>query len=227
MKSSADKREDEQGASKLERVLSLKNVLIFVVVLWLLWAFFLFLPGVAPVSDDIATRALYGDAFGALGVLFSGLAFALLWGSLSLQKEEIREQRFEMKQARKLTEAQYQPYFRPKKAIGGAAAETVEFLLVNKGPGGVEVIEFVELVDRHRAGVQRCVVEELKARTFMPGKSESPHVRCKLAGNRRGEFGIVFRDILTKTRCAICEFDTTLDRHVFSQVAIEDYPFKE
>jgi hypothetical protein len=67
------------------------KLIIFVILLWIASAvciiFFL---------DDWSNRGTFGDLFGAVNALFSGLAFAALIYTIILQREEIRQNREEI-----------------------------------------------------------------------------------------------------------------------------------
>jgi hypothetical protein len=68
--------------------------LIAVLVLWT--AFWIG----AYLFDKPATSGQFGDTFGALNALFSGLAFAFLIASIDLQRRELRLQREELQMQR-------------------------------------------------------------------------------------------------------------------------------
>ena len=70
---------------------------IFVVVL-VLWGFGWWVP--SRVTTNGAAAGQFGDKFGAVNALFSGLAFAGLIVTLLMQREELALQRDEMKQMR-------------------------------------------------------------------------------------------------------------------------------
>jgi hypothetical protein len=67
------------------------KLIVFVILLWIASAvciiFFL---------DDWPNRGTFGDLFGAVNALFSGLAFAALIYTIVLQREEIRQNREEI-----------------------------------------------------------------------------------------------------------------------------------
>lgn len=62
--------------------------------------FFLFWFGIDHFISDIQERGTFGDKFGAVNSLFSGLAFAGLIYTIYLQQEELRLQREELRQTR-------------------------------------------------------------------------------------------------------------------------------
>ena len=47
---------------------------------------------------DMGTRGQFGDMFGAVNALFSGLAFAIIFSSLEVQRRQIQEQRMQSQQ---------------------------------------------------------------------------------------------------------------------------------
>lgn len=73
-----------------------KNAIFSVIVVLVLWAltFFLFF------INNMETRGQFGDMFGAINALFSGLAFAGLIITLFLQKNELSLQREELQMTR-------------------------------------------------------------------------------------------------------------------------------
>ncbi len=73
--------------------LTLKRLLSFVIILWLGVVLIQFI-----VFDDMAKRGQFGDMFGAVNALFSGLAFAVIYRSLSTQHDEIQEQKAQFRQ---------------------------------------------------------------------------------------------------------------------------------
>jgi hypothetical protein len=62
---------------------------------WLVYASFLYL-----LSDKWDHRGAFGDMFGAINALFSGLAFAGIIFTILLQREELKLQRKELELAR-------------------------------------------------------------------------------------------------------------------------------
>jgi hypothetical protein len=62
---------------------------------WLVYAFLLY-----KLSGDWSHRGAFGDMFGAINALFSGLAFAGIIFTILLQREELKLQREELKLTR-------------------------------------------------------------------------------------------------------------------------------
>lgn len=73
----------------------LLTLIIVVVVIWVLSAFFIIY-----FLDDWSERGTFGDLFGAVNGLFSGLAFAGLIYTIVLQKQDIELQRNEIQMNR-------------------------------------------------------------------------------------------------------------------------------
>jgi hypothetical protein len=57
--------------------------------------------GLSILHSDLEKRGQFGDTFGAVNALFSGLAFAILIHTMWLQKEELELQRKELKMTRR------------------------------------------------------------------------------------------------------------------------------
>ena len=72
----------------------------FYAVCIILIIFFLFWFGIDHFISDLQERGTFGDKFGAVYSLFSGLAFAGLIYTIYLQQEELRLQREELRQTR-------------------------------------------------------------------------------------------------------------------------------
>lgn len=77
--------------------ISIFYIYIFVVVL--LWISSIFIT--KHFINDNTNEALFGDSFGALNALFSGLAFAGIIYTIQLQRKELQLQREELKLTRK------------------------------------------------------------------------------------------------------------------------------
>ena len=73
-------------------------ILIFtaIIITWLIFQYVL-----SSAYPDISERALFGDSFGGLNTLFTGLAFAGVIISIVLQKNELELQRKELELTRK------------------------------------------------------------------------------------------------------------------------------
>ncbi|MFW1924803.1 hypothetical protein [Acinetobacter ursingii] len=73
-------------------------LIVFVIFLWVIYPFLLILfLGTDKAWSDLGT---FGDTYGALNTLFSGLAFAVLILSLFLQRKELEAQRIELEAQR-------------------------------------------------------------------------------------------------------------------------------
>ncbi len=60
------------------------------------------------IYPNLSDRGLFGDSFGALNTLFSGLAFSGLIITILLQKQELNYQRIELQETRKVFDSQLQ-----------------------------------------------------------------------------------------------------------------------
>lgn len=69
----------------------LTNLIVLVLVIWILSAILIFFG-----LDDWSDRGTFGDLFGAVNALFSGLAFAGLIYTIVLQKQDLEMQRKEI-----------------------------------------------------------------------------------------------------------------------------------
>lgn len=76
----------------------------------------------AVISPELQDRALFGDAYGSLNTLFSGLAFAGLIYTVILQKEELSLQRKELE----LTRAELERSARANEEAARAMGEQVK-----------------------------------------------------------------------------------------------------
>jgi hypothetical protein len=93
---------------KRDYIVFLKIGLVFVVILLIYALYYLFLYSGFPVADQSATlngvrSGSFGDAFGALNALFSGMAFAGVVVTLYLQRKDIDDGQHEI--ARQQSEA--------------------------------------------------------------------------------------------------------------------------
>ena len=82
--------------NKKDKLEGLYFLLIIVILIWL--ASILILPKYYPIIED---RAFFGDSFGTINSLFSGLAFAGIIYTILLQRKELALQREELKETRK------------------------------------------------------------------------------------------------------------------------------
>jgi hypothetical protein len=74
----------------------LRRLILGAIALWLLFGV-----GTCVVHKDWQQRADFGDMFGAVNALFSGLAFAVLIYTMWLQREELELQRQELQETRR------------------------------------------------------------------------------------------------------------------------------
>ncbi len=72
-------------------------LVIIAVVLFIQWGAWCWIEGRYPTGEE---RAFFGDMFGAVNTLFSGLAFSILAWTMLLQREELKLQRRELQENR-------------------------------------------------------------------------------------------------------------------------------
>jgi len=90
-------QENGDMATPRNRILIFIGIFLAVIILWILFAFLIFFQ-----ANSLQDSAKLGDAFGSLNTLFSGLAFAAIIFTIILQMEELRLQREELKDTRKV-----------------------------------------------------------------------------------------------------------------------------
>lgn len=80
------------GKSRIDNtIVSMLTLLVLIAIVVAIW---LWLPGyLAPELTDIKDRGVFGDSYGAVTSLFTGLAFAGLVFTVLLQQREIKLQR--------------------------------------------------------------------------------------------------------------------------------------
>src|SRR3989304_1557104 len=98
-----DTRDENSHKSKFIDKISPNLLLIIVIVLWIIWV----VAGISFISIS-ENPGIFGDWFGALNTLFSGLVFIYVARTLQIQVEELSQQREELRLQR---EQQYQPLF--------------------------------------------------------------------------------------------------------------------
>jgi hypothetical protein len=96
---------------------------------FLIWLVGAFLPAI--VSSDWSVRGQFGDQFGAVNALFSGLAFAGVIYAVLLQRQELELQRRELELTREELRRAAEAQDRSQKALAdqaAAAARSVEII---------------------------------------------------------------------------------------------------
>lgn len=93
-------------------------------------------------GDSVGT---FGDKFGAINALFSGLAFAGLIMTLVLQKEELEAQREELKQTREELEGQKKEFEIQNKTLKQQQFSTTFFQLLNAVQKNIDNVEVIAL----------------------------------------------------------------------------------
>lgn len=97
------------------------------------------------------TAAEYGDEFGAVNALFSGLAFVAVIGALFMQREELILQRAELEQTREELRGQREQMEEQNKTISHQRFENTYFQLLRLHSDIVETFEVGAGVN-HRTG---------------------------------------------------------------------------
>lgn len=75
-----------------------RTLFIWIIIIVLIWIISIFV--IKYYFDKSDDAGLFGDSFGAVNSLFSGLAFAGIIYTILLQREELKLQRMELKQTR-------------------------------------------------------------------------------------------------------------------------------
>ena len=95
----------EEGKNSKSGIIWGGLLILFIIVLWLIYPFILgWISAEWPVNHLVQTGTTFGtfgDTYGALNTLFSGLAFGILILSLFLQGKELQAQRKELEAQRK------------------------------------------------------------------------------------------------------------------------------
>lgn len=116
---------DEKNNLKIMWKLVIRDSVIFVVIIWAL-TFFLF------ISGEKEWRGSFGDMFGAVNALFSGLAFAGLIITLIMQHEELKLQRQELKQTNEELEGQKKEFEEQNKTLKVQRFENTLFNMLSQ-----------------------------------------------------------------------------------------------
>jgi hypothetical protein len=99
---------DTQNSDKLKPLLMFGVIALCIFLIWLfipkLLQFFMVFSGIT--EFNLTDKGLFGDSFGALNTLFSGLAFSAIIVTLIVQIEEFKLQRSELKKQAESLEAQ-------------------------------------------------------------------------------------------------------------------------
>lgn len=84
-----------QNYQQNEKLRSLYVIMIIIIIVFLLY-----LIGISIFFDKWQTSGVFGDSFGAINALFSGLAFAGIIYTILLQRKELALQRLELIETR-------------------------------------------------------------------------------------------------------------------------------
>ena len=118
-------KDSKQKKSKLNATNIITIAFISVIVIWLL--FWLFIDMFIPEIN----RGVFGDKFGAVNALFSGLAFAGLIATLLYQKEELKLQREELQQTREELKGQREEFEEQNKTLKRQRFENTFFNMLS------------------------------------------------------------------------------------------------
>lgn len=118
-------RDSKQKKSKLNATNIITIAFISVIVIWLL--FWLFIDMFIPEIN----RGVFGDKFGAVNALFSGLAFAGLIATLLYQKEELKLQREELQHTREELKRQREEFEEQNKTLKRQRFENTFFNMLS------------------------------------------------------------------------------------------------
>lgn len=116
---------DMKGNLNIAWKLVIRDSVIFIFVLWAL-TFILFING------EKEWRGTFGDMFGAVNALFSGLAFAGLIITLIMQHEELKLQRQELKQTNEELEGQKKEFEEQNKTLKVQRFENTLFNMLSQ-----------------------------------------------------------------------------------------------
>lgn len=120
-----------------------KNVYWLFVIVILVW--FIYLGVVLSVNEDLKAGE-FGDTFGALNTLFSGLAFAGFLVALFYQRKDLELQKDELRETRKVFEEQQ----REMKATAEAQTKMYEVTKLD-----VEIKTLISLTDFYQSWIVR------------------------------------------------------------------------
>ena len=116
----------KQKKSKFNATNIIIIAFISVIVVWLL-----FWGGIDMFISDCTDRGTFGDKFGAVNALFSGLAFAGLIATLFYQKEELKLQREELQQTREELKGQREEFEEQNKTLKRQRFENTFFNMLS------------------------------------------------------------------------------------------------
>lgn len=116
----------KQKKSKFNATNIIIIAFISVIVVWLL-----FWGGIDIFISDCTDRGTFGDKFGAVNALFSGLAFAGLIATLFYQKEELKLQREELQQTREELKGQREEFEEQNKTLKRQRFENTFFNMLS------------------------------------------------------------------------------------------------
>jgi hypothetical protein len=119
--------DDERKQSEPSSIVGWRVIVTVVLVIVLLWVGS---AGLIHLAFGAEGRGTFGDMFGAINALFSGLAFASLIYAIFLQREELRLQRTELTATRQVLESQKQEASRQNETLAQQTFDNTFFQLL-------------------------------------------------------------------------------------------------
>lgn len=104
-------------------------LIILMIVVFILWLASIFI--LAPVFVNLEERAQFGDSFGMINSLFSGLAFAGIIYTILLQRKELSLQRNELALTRKELERSASAQVESQKELARQSANLKQTAVLN------------------------------------------------------------------------------------------------
>jgi len=145
----------------------LASIIIYgILVIYLSW----------PISEfSIADSGTFGDSFGFLTSLYSGLAFAILIVTLNMQKEELKLQRQELAFTREELRKQKEEFATQNKTLKIQKFENTYFQLVSLHNQNVDSLVYRaagENVDRTKRECFRGIIRDLRLNIEVKAQTE-------------------------------------------------------
>ncbi len=149
-----EKEKEQEKNSKWKYVRIFVGVALFVIVLWITNCLLLVDNTDPETNNSLGDRGTFGDMFGAVNALFSGLAFAGLIVTLIMQHDELRLQREEINNTNKELAGQKKEFEEQNKNLQIQRFENTLFnmlstqqhivdgLSTNISKKGIEVFEY-------------------------------------------------------------------------------------
>lgn len=138
-----------------------KKIIILIIIIFVIFFAYIFI--VKGLYSDITKRGLFGDMFGGLNALFSGLAFVGVIYAIVLQKEELGLQREELKLTREELRKSAEAQVKSEKALS-KQAESLK--LTAKLNGLSTIMQYkgdlinMQASSRHQFGVDQSLKQD-------------------------------------------------------------------